>query len=580
MILARIGPHQTFVFHPSFWCNPKRLTRNTLYEVLTFLRRGNVNTWLIPALLFALLTIALFWRIFFGGQTLIATDILATSPIWRSQAPPPKNPFLSDTVEFYYPSEKIASEYLRRGELPLVNRYVFNGAPVPHGIHIWNSVWPLKLIFLLLFDPVHSYDFFALFHFWLAGLAFYGFLRSLEIGPLAAFAASLAYALSGRAMLWLHGHYLMPTLAYVPLVFLAARRRSLLGMIPVAGLFFTNPQIGLATCAAVVLWERSTWRFIVPGVLMAAVALVPLGVMILQGVRNPREEAGWFYRDGFRSWLWLSGLVAPHSVRGSMPVNEYNIYVGLLALAGALIGARRERYFAAMAGIALASATLYPLPVWLSPISFSLPTRYLCFFTFGACVCFGRALELLAQRPWIQAAAIPLILIDLIPRFLAWNPAFDPAILRERPPAIMAVHGRAGVYFPDAPTPFFPPLSLFGIESIQGYGAMVPRLQADAVRGAGIVAGQRLIRLTDPESPVLDQLGMRSLITDKSYESRRYRRVYDGDVRVYENPFAETVPPRPISKVPLALGLMGTLAGCAWAVAAGCLDRLRGQGYS
>jgi len=556
------------------------LTSNTLYRLLTFLRRRNVNTWLVPGFLFALLTVGLFWRIFFAGQTLIAADILTTSPLWRSQAPPPKNPFLSDTVEFYYPSEKIASEHLRRGQLPLVNRYVFNGAPVPHGIHIWNSVWPLKLIFLLLFDPVRSYDFFALFHFWLAGLAFYYFLRSLEIGAGAAFAASLAYALSGRAMLWLHGHYLMPTLAYVPLVFLAARRRSLLGMIPVAGLFFTNPQIGLATGAAVVLWKRSTWRFVVPGTLMAAVALVPLGAMILQGVRNPREEAGWFYRDGFRSWLWLSGLVAPSSVQGSMPVNEYNIYIGLLPLAGALIGARRERYFAAMAGIALAFATLYPLPVWLSPISFSLPTRYLCFFTFGACVCFGRALERLAQRPWIQAAAVPLILIDLIPRFLAWNPAFDPAILRERPPAIAAVQGRTGVYFPDAPTPFFPPLSLFGIESIQGYGAMVPRAQADAVRGAGIVAGQRLIRLTDPENPALDHLGMRSLITDKNYESRRYRRVYDGDVRVYENPYAETVSPRPVSKVPLTIGLMVTLAACAWAVAAGCLDRLRGQGYS
>jgi hypothetical protein len=530
--------------------------------------------------MFAVLTLALFWRILIGGQTLIATDILATSPIWRPQAPPVQNRFLSDTVEFYYPSEKIASECVRRGELPLVNRYVFNGAPVPHGIHIWNSVWPAKLIFLLLFDPIRSYDFFAIFHFWLACLAMYLFLRSLAIGSIASFTASLAYALSGRAMLWLHGHYLMPTLAYVPLIFLAARHRSLLGTIPVAGLFFTNPQIGLAACAAVILWDRSTWRFILPGILMAAIALVPLAVTILQGVRNPREEAGWFYRDGFRSWLWLSGLFVPNSVQGSMPVNEYNVYVGLLPLAGAIAGARRERYFAAMSGIALALATLYPLPVWFSPISFSLPTRYLFFFTFGACVCFGRALDQLAHQPWIQIAAIPLILVDLIPRFLAWNPAFDPAILRERPPAIAVVRGRTGVYFPDAPTPFFPPLSIFGIESIQGYGVMVPRSQADALRGAGIVAGQRLIRLTDPESPALDRLGMRTLITDRTYESRRYRRVYDGDVRVYENPNAQEVPPRPVSKVPLGIGLFITLTACLWVSAAACLDRLRGQGYS
>lgn len=564
------------MFHPRLWCNPKRLPINSLDALLTNLRRKNVNTWVRAGILFAVLTVALFWRILFAGQTLIAADLLQTSPIWSAQAAPVKNPWLSDTVEFYYPSEKIASEHARRGQIPLVNPYVFNGAPVPHGIHIWNSVWPVKLAFLLLFDPVRSYDFFAIFHFWLAGVAMLLFLRSLNVGEFAAAAAALAYVLSGRSMLWLHGHYLMPTLAYVPLLFLAARRRSHLGILPVAGLFFTNPQIGLAACAAVFVWDRSTWRFIVPGVLLAAVALVPTAATILQGVRNPREEAGWFYRDGFRSWLWLAGLVVPDRVQGSMPPNEVNTYIGLVPLVGAVLGARRERYFAVLAGGGLALAFLYPLPVWISPFSFSLPTRYLYFFAFGACVCFGRALDRISRRPWIQFAAVPLILVDLLPRFLAWNPAFDPAPLRERPPVLALVEGRTGVHFPDAPTPFFPPLSLFGIESVQGYGVMVPQAQADAIRGAGEVAGQRLIRLTDPEHPALDALGMRTLIADKRYVSRRYRLVHDGNVRIYRNPHARDVPPRSVSRIPLVVGLILTLLGCIWTAAAGLLDRAPG----
>lgn len=580
LILTRAGSHQTFVFGGRLWCNPKRLTTSTLYGAFPFLQRGNRNRWLRPALGFGLLTLVLFWRVLVGGQTLIATDILTTSPIWRAEPAPVRNPWLSDSVEYYYPSEKIASESLHHGELPLTNPFIFNGAPIPHGVHIWNSVWPVKLAFLFFFNPIRSYDLFAIFHFWLAGVGMALFLRSLDIGEAASALASLAYVLSGRAMLWLHGHYLMPTLAYVPLVFLAARRRSLLGMIPVAGLFFTNPQLGLAACAAVFLWERSTWRFLLPGTLMAAVALVPLAAAIHQGIRDPRAEAEWFYRDGFRSWLWLAGLLAPGRVAGSMPPNEYNVYLGLLPLAGALAGGRKERFFAAMAGIALGVATLYPLPVWISPFSFSLPTRYLYFFTFGASVCFGRALDRAAPRPWIAALAAGLILIDLIPKFIAWNPAFDPAPLAERPSAVDAVRGRAGVYFPAAPTPFFPPLSLFGIESIQGYGAMVPRAQAEAIRGAGEVAGQRLILLTDPESRVLDRLGMRTLITDRRYESRRYRLVYDGQVRIYENPDADDVRSRPFPKGPLVAGLVVTLAGCAWGAAAAFLDRLRGQGYS
>jgi hypothetical protein len=528
---------------------------------------------LAPSFVFALLPLALFWGVVSGRQTLVATDFLQSSPVWRSGSSPVANPWLCDSIEYYYPSEKIYSEHVKRGELPLVNPYIFNGAPVPHGVHIWNSVWPVKLFFLALFDPVRSYDLFALFHWGLAGLGMYYLLGALGRGQFAAFVAAVAYMFSGRAMLWLHGHYLMATMAYVPLVFLAARRRSLLGVIPAAGLFFTNPQLGLAACAAAILWERWSWRFVVPAVLIAAVALVPLAATVTQGVRDPRAEAGWFYRDGFRSWLWLAGLAAPGWVKGSMPPNEYNVYIGLLPLAGAVLAAKRERFFAGMAAIALALATLYPLPVWISSVSFSLPTRYLYFFTFGACICFARALELRPMKEWMEVAVLLLLVADLAPRFVRWNPGFDPAILQERPPAAAAIKGRVGVHLPEGDRPFFPPLSILGVASIQGYDAMVPRVQADAVQGAGEVAGQRLIRLTDPESPVLDQLGMEYLITDVAYESRRYRLVYEGTVRVYRNPHAVPVPARPTSKTPLWIGLGITLVGCAWAVSAGLLDR-------
>jgi hypothetical protein len=42
--------------------------------------------------------------------------------------------------------------------------------------------------------------------------------------------------------------------------------------------------------------------------------------------------------------------------------------------------------------------------------------------------------------------------------------------------------GRVGVHLPEGERPFFPPLSILGVASIQGYDAMVPRVQADAVR--------------------------------------------------------------------------------------------------
>ena len=93
--------------------------------------------------------------------------------------------------------------------------------------------------------------------------------------------------------------------------------------------------------------------------------------------------------------------------------------------------------------------------------------------------------------------------------------------------------------------------------------------------GAAKVTGDRAILLTDPESPILDDLGMRYFITDKPFEPKRFRKVWSGAVEVYENPSAKEVAPRTISTAPLRIGLGVTLAGCLLAVLLGILDRRR-----
>lgn len=540
-------------------------------------RLPRLRSWIPPAAL-AALGAALFAPVLFGGKTLIAADFLEAHPLWGGRAASVRNVHLSDTVEYYYPAERIYSEAVRRGRLPVVNPYVFNGAPIPHGVHIWNSVWPVKLVFLWCFDPVRSYDLYAIFHWWLAGAAFFGLLRALGIGSLSAFGGALAYALSSRSMAWLHGHYLMPTMAYAPLAFLALRRHLPLAAVPVAGLFFTNPHAGIAVSAALILRDRRAWRPVLAGLLMAGVALVPLAAAVRQGLRDPAAEAEWFYRDRWRCWLLLGGLVAPGAFNGSMPFNEHNIYVGILPLGLSFWGLRRERFFAALAGIALAAATCWPLPRWIAPVSFSLPTRYLFLFTLGACVCFARALDDLPLRPWMKAAAAVLVLADLGPRFWNYNRPYDPAVLRERPPLLEAVRGRTGVALADTPAigrHFFPPLSLFGIPTVQGYDVMVPRAQAEALGSAGRVAGGRVILLDDPEHPSLDALGMKFLITDASFVPRRFRLVRaSGAVRVYENPGAREVPPRSFPFTPYWIGLALTLAGGLLAALPGIRGRI------
>jgi hypothetical protein len=529
----------------------------------------NVNT----AVYFAILGLALFHRVFFFGETLIATDFLQASPVWSEVPGAVRNPLLSDTIEYYYPAETLASDALRRGAIPLENPFIFNGAPVPHGVHIWNSVWPVKLAFLGLFDPVRSYDFFAIFHWWLAGVAMAAYLRHLGLGGFAALAGATAFVLSARAMTWLHGHYMMATLAYAPLAFLWGERRSRLAALPVAGLFFTNPQAGLAVAAVLFLRARATWRSSLAGGLLAGVALVPLAVTILGGIRHPMQEAGWFWREGPRTWMLGLDLLWPGLWQGTMTRNEYAVYLGLLPLAGVVLAWRSDRFWSRVMAATFLLATLWPLPVWLAPATFSLATRYLFLFAIGGAVLFARALDRRPLPRWAQVAVLALVMADLAPRFHAYNRSYEAAPLRTPPPAAAIVKGgRVGWTLESHPQlgdrPVTPPLGLFGIASIQGYDVMVPKAQAKAVEGAADVAGDRLLRLRkDVDHPALEALGMRWLLSDKPLHPKRFRPAgRAAGVWIYENPAAPDPPPRRAPRWPLGAGAALSLAGAALAL--------------
>jgi hypothetical protein len=544
--------------------------------MITPVRRSSV--------IMALLALALFHRVIFLGETLVASDFLQASPLWSEIPGPIRNPALSDTIEYYYPAETMASDALRRGEIPIDNPYVFNGTPVPHGVHIWNSVWPIKLLFLGLFDPLRSYDFFAIFHWWLAGVAMAAYLRHRGRSEFAAFAGALAYALSARAATWLHGHYMMATLAYAPFAFLAGERRSLWTSLPMAGLFYTNPQAALATAAALFFKERWTWRTSTLGALFAAPALVPLALTMSGGVRHPGVEAAAFWQEGIRSWGLALDLLWPGLWRGTMTRQEYAAYIGLLPLLGVALVWREERFWARAMALVFAAATFWPLPVWLAPISFSLTTRYLFLFALGAAVLFSRALDARVARPGARAVVVLLLLIDLAPRFYAHNRPYDPAPLKA-PPAVASLNleneGRVGWILEDHPQlgrPVTPPLSLWRIPSIQGYDVMVPKAQAEAVGEAAWVRGDRLLELKDPGHPKLEALGLRWVLADRPLELKTFvPRGRAAGVWIYENPSAASPPPRRSPRWPLWTGAALALLAAALT---GVVARLSRAGYS
>ncbi len=147
---------------------------------------------LFPLLLFASVTL--------GPQTLLPLDNRFSFEPYASfredfgLAQHPHNHLLSDLILENYIWKDFIIEALRGEEFPLWNPYLFAGQPfLANGQH--SALYPFSLLFYLL--PLSkAYGWFTLFHFWLAGIFTYIFLRILGADRQGAILGGLVFSLS------------------------------------------------------------------------------------------------------------------------------------------------------------------------------------------------------------------------------------------------------------------------------------------------------------------------------------------------------------------------------------------------
>lgn len=127
-----------------------------------------------------------------------------------------------DLTVFYYPSKHIVREALLSGELPLWNPSYASGQPLAANpeYEVW---YPLQLLVLL---PNYFLGFrlHILIHFYLAAIAMYALLRSLDLTPPGAFFGALLYAIGGPMLSLTNLLPILFPMAWLPLVLLFARR--------------------------------------------------------------------------------------------------------------------------------------------------------------------------------------------------------------------------------------------------------------------------------------------------------------------------------------------------------------------
>jgi len=379
-------------------------------------------------------TLAFFWKIVFTNLILVGVDVFT----------------------YFYPYKAYAAEVIRQGRLPLWNPYLFMGVPFLANAQT-ALFYPLNFpLYWLSVPKMVSYS--IVLHVFLAGLFAYLYARrSLRLGRWGAWLAATIFALSGFVGAQVEHVNQLNCSAWLPLLFLlfdlardGSRRlhaiqakRGKQGLYVllaglVVGLQFTagHTQSSYITLFALgtytifpLLWNNGLagfsgqkWRelrgkvgrslliylmIVIIGVALAAVQLLPTLELSQLSVRG----GGLSYREAasfsLKPRLLLLSLLPTFG--GEEVFSEYVAYLGIVALALALVGSLFQRrssarpflIFLTALGLFLGLGGYNPFYFVLYKLMpgfnlFRAPARWLYLYTFGGAMLAGLGADFLS----------------------------------------------------------------------------------------------------------------------------------------------------------------------------------------
>jgi hypothetical protein len=163
-----------------------------------------------------ILAVVFFWKVLFTDEVSITYNLFHEYP-WNLQATqeqidrPSMNP---DCVQSYYPRRALATHTIRSGEIPLWNPYDFCGAPFLANFQS-GVFYPVNLV-LYLCDPLRAMGYYLFFHFLLAAVFMFLFLRSRRLTVFASFGGGIILMLCGYLVTRVGHPTFVATAAWVP----------------------------------------------------------------------------------------------------------------------------------------------------------------------------------------------------------------------------------------------------------------------------------------------------------------------------------------------------------------------------
>jgi len=168
--------------------------------------------------------------------------------------------FYRDIGNFHQPLKKLVTEAYSRGEWPLWNPYIQFGQPLlanPNAM----AVYPTQLLFHL-FPFDFAFDLNLVLHCLIAGLGAFYLARSLNMSPVAALAAGIAYNFNGVTLSLIN----LPNLAAIGglIPWLALLLRRVVRRPSAANLAFSSILVGLLLLLPEPLATYAVLLFLVP----------------------------------------------------------------------------------------------------------------------------------------------------------------------------------------------------------------------------------------------------------------------------------------------------------------------------
>ncbi|MEK6324713.1 MAG: YfhO family protein [Acidobacteriota bacterium] len=171
----------------------------------------------------AVAVIALFWRVFFLGETLIDVNTLNNQLPWGYHAGQSNYPYnRRDLTDTYVTRDYFVAAAYREGEFPLWNPYTMAGHPI-YADGVTRTLSPF-LLFYRFFDIPLGYSLARIFELMLAAVFMYVFLVAIGAGASGGLMGSLVFAFSAHSMLHLTGLGWWGGLMWLPLVLLFVDR--------------------------------------------------------------------------------------------------------------------------------------------------------------------------------------------------------------------------------------------------------------------------------------------------------------------------------------------------------------------